>query len=155
MSSAFLLRRIALRPGMALGLTSVCVLNARHTFKMDSAVVSALDKPVVLESRRRPAKPSSRELSAEAETMGQISSGCVTGLMAGIAVSMISKVLIFFAGALASTMVLAYRLGLNPLSYLRIPERYKLQNVVPRITHKLPFKAAFSVTFLLAAFARI
>ncbi|KAL1896463.1 hypothetical protein Cpir12675_002800 [Ceratocystis pirilliformis] len=87
--------------------------------------------------------------------MSQISSGCVTGLLVGIAVSMISKVIIFIAGAVASGMVLAYRLGLNPVSHLKVPERYKLQKLAPRMMNRLPFKAAFSATFILAAFARI
>ncbi|TFB01922.1 hypothetical protein CCMA1212_006133 [Trichoderma ghanense] len=130
--------------------TSVCygAFAAHSTVRFDSRQ----------KSPSTPSQPAdtSREQLLSPRIIRQVSAGSIIGFGTGLVVSVFSRTLVFIGGVLAAFYQLAssYGLGLPSIvsSHKFLTDRFRILKVG---TGNGWFVASFSLTFILAAFARL
>ncbi|KAK4176081.1 hypothetical protein QBC36DRAFT_188350 [Triangularia setosa] len=143
--SAF--RRTTLPAALGFGLTSSLAIHNQRPMRMD-AIISPSDQNNKQFSTTSP----QRKDRLDSEIIRQLSSGSLSGFVAGLLISVFSKTLVLLAGIGMLTIQVASRSGLDLVKYLRLRERFQGSRVLAALNQHTAFKLSFAVAFALSAF---
>ncbi|KAH8653655.1 hypothetical protein BX600DRAFT_515907 [Xylariales sp. PMI_506] len=145
MISRSLLRRHALATGISLSVGSALVLR-QPKIRMDAR---AVPRPMTTGVGASGSKE-----RLDPEVIRQLSSGSVTGFLAGLVISVFSRTLVLLFGVTVVIIQVAARYGINVIDQLRVKERLGNSRVLRALEKDPAFKLSFGFFFAMSAFIR-
>ncbi|TEY39864.1 hypothetical protein BOTCAL_0449g00010 [Botryotinia calthae] len=136
----------------ALGFTSYTTYSLLHSQRFPTRLDSLSSPLSKSENTQTPFIKKGGGL--DSKTVGQISSGSIVGLGAGLAVSTFSRSLALIIGLMVVGIQWASSHGLNIIPTDRIQRYIKHINLRSLMEENVAFKVSFGTTFAMAAFMR-
>ncbi|KAK4190428.1 hypothetical protein QBC35DRAFT_449399 [Podospora australis] len=138
------LRRTAL-PVLSLGLTSSLVaIHNQRPVRCDTFAVPP--------ERSRAYSSGKRKDHLDADVVKQLSSGSLSGFVAGVLVSYFSKTLVLLGGITMVLLQVASRYGINLVDQLHLRQRVQSSRILSALNRVTVFKISFAIAFALSAF---
>ncbi|KAK0645874.1 hypothetical protein B0T16DRAFT_148305 [Cercophora newfieldiana] len=132
---------------LGVGLTSgLVLLHHQPPLRLDS-VATAPPVP-----RRQFSDRPKRKDHLNPEVLKQLSSGSLSGFLAGLLVSVFSKTLVLIIGVGIVFIQVAARYGIDLVGPLKLKKRVESSRILTALRYNPTFKIAFGVTFALSAF---
>lgn len=148
--------RLSLPLTLGLGATTGLLAHNLLALRRPSSYILRCDTPsAAFASYQRDAKtPVVKQGRMNPQVFRQISTGSITGLIGGLAVSVFSKPLALLIGLLVvGVQVVESKLGMQVVPYQRLQRVFGNVDVKSALRDNIALKVSFGITFALAAFA--
>lgn len=138
------LRRTAL-PVLSIGFTSSLIaIHSQRPMRFDAVAVHAQESRTYSSGKRKD--------HLDGDVVKQLSSGSLSGFLAGVLISYFSKTLVMLAGITMVALQVASRYGINLVDQLHLRQRVQSSRILTALSRVTVFKLSFAVAFALSAF---
>ncbi|KAM7223585.1 hypothetical protein V8F06_001059 [Rhypophila decipiens] len=144
--------RSAVPLGLSLGAgLAITHASSRQPLRFDSLQTSSgYSSPV--STRGYASEPPKRKEILDPEVIKQLSSGSLSGFVAGVLVSVFSKTLVLLLGISIVLNQIAKRYGVDLVHTLRLRKYLETSRIMAALRNKTAFKLSFGFCFAMSAF---